>query len=130
MVGYVRRRMAAAGDPTEQIRAGVAAIMKQAADTALATKTRAVLRNASSLPPGTRHVSVALVDSLAELFTPPAAALGAADPARTARAVAATAVAAMQYHLFKEQAPGEEDLAHLTAFLLAGLPGAQPSDLR
>src|SRR4051812_10489487 len=43
VIGYVRHRMDAAPDPVGQLRAGVAAIMKQAADTALATETRAVL---------------------------------------------------------------------------------------
>ena len=66
-------------------------------------------------------MSAALADSLAESFAGPVAELGAADPARTARTVATTAVAAMQYHLFKEEVPDEDELEHLVSFLLAGI---------
>jgi hypothetical protein len=65
-------------------------------------------------------VSVAFVDSLTELFTAPAAGLGAADPVRAARTIASAAVATMQYHLFRSEDPGREALDHLVAFLLAG----------
>ncbi|NUU25073.1 MAG: TetR/AcrR family transcriptional regulator [Streptomycetaceae bacterium] len=119
VVSYVRHRMAAAADPAGQLRAGVAALLKQA-DADLATKTRAVLNNGTTASSGARHAQVALVDALADLFTPPAAELGTPDPARTARTMAITAVAALQYHLFSEQPPTAADLAHLTAFLLAG----------
>ena len=119
VTGYVRHRMDAVSDPAEQLRAGVAAIMKQASDDVLATKTRAVLSNSKSLSADT-PVSVAFVDSLTELFTAPAAGLGAADPVRAARTIASAAVATMQYHLFRGEDPGRGTLDHLVAFLLAG----------
>jgi AcrR family transcriptional regulator len=120
VIGYVQHRMEAVSDPAEQLRAGVAAIMKQASDATLASETRAVLSNSMSLSAET-PVSVAFVDSLTELFTAPAAALGVADPVRSARTVASAAIATMQYHLFKGADPGREALDHLVAFLLAGL---------
>lgn len=86
----------------------------------LATKTRAVLGNATGTSPGAGHVSVALVESLALLFVAPVRDLGAADPERAARTVAASSVAAMQHHLFQGTVPGEDDLDHLVAFLRAG----------
>jgi AcrR family transcriptional regulator len=120
VTGYVRHRMDACPDPAEQVRAGVEAIMKQASDDALATKTRAVLRNSMGLSADT-SVSVAFVDSLTELFTAPATSLGAADPVRAARTIASAAVATMQYHLFGGEDPGRDALDHLVAFLLAGV---------
>jgi AcrR family transcriptional regulator len=126
VVSYVRHRIAAAAepgamDPAAQLTAGIAAIMKQVSDPALAAQTRAVVGNSSSMSPGSRHISVALVDALTELFTPPAAELGADDPVRAARTVASTAVATMQYHLFRGEVPDASDLAQLTAFLTAGV---------
>jgi AcrR family transcriptional regulator len=120
VTGYVRHRMETVSDPAEQLRAGVAAIMKQASDAALATETRAVLGNSMSLSADT-PVSVAFVDSLTELFTVPAAALGATDPVRSARTIASAAIGTMQYHLFKGEVPGRDALDHLVAYLLAGL---------
>lgn len=64
--------MAAVPDPAGRLRAGIAAVMKQVSDTTLATETRAVMRNATTTPPGASHVTVTLVDSLAELFAGPA----------------------------------------------------------
>lgn len=119
VTGYVRHRMDAPSDPAGQLRAGVEAIMKQASDDSLATMTRAVLHNSMGLSADT-PASVAFVDSLTELFTAPAAGLGAADPVRTARTIAGTAVATLQYHLFKREAPGPDTMDHLVAFLLAG----------
>lgn len=123
VVSYVRHQVEAAATPEDRIRAGVAAIMKQASDAELARQTRAVLGNATAVPPGARHASVALVESLAELFAPPAAELGAPDPVRTARTIATTAVAAMQHCLFRGEIPGDADLTHLVGFLLAGAVG-------
>lgn len=120
VVGYVRHRMETVSDPAEQLRTGVAAIMKQASDATLATETRAVLSNSMSLSADT-PVSVAFVDSLTELFTEPAAALGAVDPVRSARTIASAAIATMQYHLFKGEVPGQDALDHLVTYLLAGL---------
>jgi len=120
VVGYVRARIAAASGPREQLRAGVAAIMRQASDAALATKTRAVLSNSTGVSPGARNVSVALVESLALLFLEPVRDLGATDPERAARTVAASSVATMQFHLFQGLVPSDADLDHLVAFLLAG----------
>lgn len=124
VAGYVRHRMDTGAGAAERLRSGVFAIMKQASDAKLAAETRAVLSNATSMSAGSRHMSVALAESLAESFAGPVAELGAADPARAARTVATTAVAAMQYHLFKEEAPGEDDLEHLVSFLLAGIAPA------
>ena len=98
--------------------------MKQAADAKLAAETRAVLGNATSMSAGSRQMAVTLAESLAESFVGPVAELGAADPVRAARTVATSAVAAMQYHLFKEEAPGEDELEHLVSFLLAGVASA------
>lgn len=120
VVRYVRHRITEAADPADQLRAGVAAIMKQASDAELAGKTRTVLSNSMTMSPESTHVSVSLVDSLAELFTAPATALGAADPARTAKIIASAAIARMQYYLFSGVTPSDDDLDHLTAFLLAG----------
>ncbi|GAA2733289.1 TetR/AcrR family transcriptional regulator [Actinocorallia aurantiaca] len=121
VAGYVRHKMDTGAGARERLRAGVTAIMKQASDARLAAETRAVLSNATSMSAGSRHMSVALADSLAESFAGPVAELGAADPVRAARTVATTAVAAMQYHLFKEEVPGEDELEHLVSFLLAGI---------
>ncbi|MEO3786576.1 TetR/AcrR family transcriptional regulator [Actinocorallia sp. B10E7] len=121
VVSYVRHRMSTAEGAGERLRAGVTAVMKQASDEGLATQTRAVLGNATSMSAGSRHMSVALVESLAGLFTGPVTELGADDPARTARAVAGAALAGMQYHLFKGETPDEADLGHLVSFLLAGM---------
>lgn len=124
VVSYVRHRIAAADGPREQLHAGVDAIMKQASDADLASKTRAVLSNSTMVSSGTttgpRHGTVALVDELAELFVAPVAGIGADDPARAARVVATTAVASMQYYLFRGEVPSEDDLTHLFTFTLAG----------
>jgi AcrR family transcriptional regulator len=125
VVSYVRHRITESADPADQIRAGVAAIMKQASDSALAGMTRTVLSNSTSMSPESTHVSVALVDSLAELLVAPAQGLGAADPARAAKTIAATAIARMQYYLFSGVTPSDDDLDHLTAFLLAGTTGVR-----
>ncbi|GAA2401866.1 hypothetical protein GCM10010191_06560 [Actinomadura vinacea] len=121
VVGYVRHRIASARDPERRLRAGVEAIMKQASDTGLAAKTRAVLSNSTAVSPDAPHASVALVESLAELFAEPAAELGAREPLHAARTVAGAAVAAMQFYLFKAQVPSDDDLDRLVAFLLAGV---------
>ncbi|SEG85089.1 DNA-binding transcriptional regulator, AcrR family [Thermomonospora echinospora] len=130
VVGYVRHRIAAVRDPAEQLRVGVAAIMKQVSDADLATKTRAVLGNSTRMAQGSPHVSVMLVDALAELFAAPAAGLGADEPEQVARTIAGTVFAAMQYYLFKEQVPGEDELERLTAFLLAGVRASAGSPPR
>ncbi len=124
VVGYVRHRMDTAAGPAERVRAGVEAIMKQASDAGFAARTRAVLGNSLSMSAGSRHMSTELMDSLTELFAPPAAELGAADPVRAARTVAGTALSTMQYYLFKGEVPREEDLEQLVAFLLAGITAA------
>ncbi|XVQ14821.1 TetR/AcrR family transcriptional regulator [Spirillospora sp. CA-255316] len=121
VVSYVRHRIASAGDPEEQLRAGVEAVMKQASDVGFASKTRAVLSNAGGVSPGEPHASVSLVEALTELFAAPAAALGAQDPEHAARTVAGAAVATMQFYLFKARVPSETDLDRLVAFLLAGV---------
>ncbi|MFC5754715.1 TetR/AcrR family transcriptional regulator [Actinomadura rugatobispora] len=121
VVSYVRHRIAGAGDPEGQLRAGVEAVMKQATDAGLASKTRAVLSNSTGLSPGEPHASVVLVESLAELFTAPAAALGAEDPQHAARTVAGASVNAMQFYLFKAQVPADADIDRLVTFLLAGV---------
>lgn len=120
VASYVRHRMEAASDPAGRLRAGVAAIMKQASDAALAAETRAVLGNSMTVSTGSTHASVTFADALTELFTPPAAELGAADPVLAARTIVGAAVATMQYYLFKEVVPDEHVLDHLVAFLLAG----------
>jgi AcrR family transcriptional regulator len=132
VISYVRHRIAAAAepgtiDPAAQLRAGIAAIMKQVSDPALADQTRAVLGNSPAMSPGSRHISVALVEALTELFTPPAAELGAGDSVRAARTVASAAVATMQYYLFRGEVPDENDLAQLTAFLTAGVTALRPT---
>ncbi|GAA0957448.1 TetR/AcrR family transcriptional regulator [Actinocorallia libanotica] len=124
VAGYVRHRMDTGGGAAERVRAGIVAIMKQAADAKLAAETRAVLGNATSMSAGSRQMAVTLAESLAESFAGPVAELGAADPVRAARTVATSAVAAMQYHLFKEEAPDEDELEHLVSFLLAGVASA------
>src|SRR3954470_14411948 len=113
VVSYVRHRITESADPADQIRAGVAAIMKQASDSALAGMTRTVLSNSTSMSPESTHVSVSLADSLAELFVAPAQGLGAADPVRAAKTIAATAIARMQYYLFSGATPSDDDLDHL-----------------
>ncbi|GAA3204565.1 TetR/AcrR family transcriptional regulator [Actinocorallia longicatena] len=121
--GYVRHRVEAERLPERRIRAGVRAVLRQATDTAFAARTRTVLANGANLAPENTHVSVTLVDALTDLFTGPAAELGAADPAHAARTVAGAALAAMQYHLFKGDVPDERELEALVAFLLAGVAG-------
>lgn len=124
VVSYVRHRIAAVHSPREKLHAGVDAIMKQASDADLASKTRAVLSNStmvsSSTATGPRHGTVALVDELAELFVAPVTGIGATDPPRTARVIATAAVASMQYYLFRGEVPTDTDLTHLYAFTLAG----------
>ncbi|MFI1213016.1 TetR/AcrR family transcriptional regulator [Streptomyces sp. NPDC020802] len=123
VVGYVRRRMAqaSADGPEVQLRAGLAAVVRQASDVTLARQTRAVLANAGGHPSRAAHVTVALVDALAALFVPAAAELGAGDPVRAARTTAGAAVAALQYWLFAEEVPGSAEVEHLVGFLLAGV---------
>ncbi|MER5430036.1 TetR/AcrR family transcriptional regulator [Streptomyces sp. NPDC002588] len=129
VVGYVRHRIArAAGDgPEAQLRAGLAAVVRQASDAELARRTRAVLANATGqAPPYAGHLGVALVDALAALFARPAAELGAADPLRAARATAGAVVASLQYWLFTEEVPGPAEVEHLLGFLLAGVRAPGP----
>jgi AcrR family transcriptional regulator len=125
VISYVRHRISEPTDPADQLRAGVAAIMKQASDATLAGMTRAVLSNAMSMSSESRHLSASLVESLAELFVAPAAGLGSADPARTGKIIANAAMASMQYYLFSGSTPSDEDLDQLMAFLLAGTINAQ-----
>ncbi|HSA48508.1 MAG TPA: TetR/AcrR family transcriptional regulator [Yinghuangia sp.] len=120
VVSYVRHRIAAADGPHEKLEAGVDAIMKQASDADLAGKTRAVLSNSTMVSTGSRYGTAEFVDELAALFVASLTDLGAHDPARTARVIATTAVASMQYYLFRGEVPTEDDLAHLSAFALAG----------
>ncbi|MGW3565054.1 TetR/AcrR family transcriptional regulator [Streptomyces sp. NPDC000941] len=124
VVGYVRHRIArAAGEgPEAQLRAGLAAVLRQASDAGLARQTRAVLANATGGPaPRAGHVTVALVDALTALFAGPAAELGAGDPVRAARTAAGAVVAALQYWLFTEEVPGPVEVEHLVGFVLAGV---------
>ncbi|MCX4766607.1 TetR/AcrR family transcriptional regulator [Streptomyces sp. NBC_01275] len=128
VVGYVRHRIArAAGEgPEAQLRAGLAAVVRQASDAELALQTRAVLANATGAAPHAGHVNVALVDALAALFAQPAAELGAGDPLRAARTAAGAVVAALQYWLFTEEVPGAAEVEHLVGFLLAGVRAPDP----
>ncbi|NUS82032.1 MAG: TetR/AcrR family transcriptional regulator [Streptomyces sp.] len=124
VVGYVRHRIAqAAGEgPEAQLRAGLAAVLRQASDAGLARQARAVLANATGGPaPRAGHVTVALVDALTALFAGPAAELGAGDPVRAARTAAGAVVAALQYWLFTEEVPGQVEVEHLVGFVLAGV---------
>jgi len=123
VVGYVRHLMARAaeGGPEARLRAGIEAVLRQASDEDLARQTRAVLANATGHTPRAAHATVALVDALAALFAQPAAELGAGDPMRAARTTAGGVVAALQYWLFTEEAPGRAETEHLVGFLLAGV---------
>ncbi|MEU9269062.1 TetR/AcrR family transcriptional regulator [Streptomyces sp. NPDC048251] len=123
VVGYVRHRIAqlAGEGPEAQLRAGLAAVVRQASDDALARQTRIVLANATVPAPHSGHVSVALVDALAALFAQPAAELGAADPMRAARTTAAAVLASLQYWLFTQEVPSPAEVEHLVGFLLAGV---------
>ncbi|MFJ8105776.1 TetR/AcrR family transcriptional regulator [Streptomyces sp. NPDC096132] len=132
VVRYVRHRVAraAADGPEAQLRAGLAAVVRQAADAELARRTRAVLANGAAPAPHAGHIGVRLVDALAALLAQPAAELGAADPLRTARTTAGAAVAALQYWLFTEEVPGAAEVEHLVGFLLAGVRAPDPRRLR
>ncbi|MEU1185811.1 TetR/AcrR family transcriptional regulator [Streptomyces sp. NPDC005820] len=123
VVAYVRHRIARAADegPEAQLRAGLAAVVRQASDAELARQTRAVLANATGGAPHAGHIAVALVDALAALLAQPAAELGAADPLRAARTAAGAVVASLQYWLFGEEVPGAAEVEHLVGFLLAGV---------
>ncbi|MDX3246235.1 hypothetical protein [Streptomyces sp. ME18-1-4] len=128
VVGYVRYRMARAAEdgPEARLRAGIEAALRQASDENLALQARAVLANATGHAPRAAHVTVALVDALAALFAQPAAELGAGDPMRAARTAAGGVVAALQYWLFTEEAPGRAETEHLVGFLLAGVRAPTP----
>ncbi|MFJ9564085.1 TetR/AcrR family transcriptional regulator [Streptomyces fuscichromogenes] len=128
LVGYVRHRIARAAGrgPEARLRAGLEAVVRQAADVTLARQTRAVLANATGHAPRAPHVTVALVDALAALFAQPAAELGAGDPMRSARTAAGAVVAALQYWLFTEEVPGRAEAEHLVGFLLAGVRAPDP----
>ncbi|MBO2447820.1 TetR/AcrR family transcriptional regulator [Actinomadura barringtoniae] len=128
VVGYVRHRIRRTAEQgaEAQLRAGLEAVLRQAADTDLVGQTRAVLANASAHDPRAGHVIVTLVDGLAALFAQPAAEMGAGDPMRAARTTAGAAVAALQYWLFAGEVPGSVEIEHLVGFLLAGVRAPDP----
>ncbi|MDX6741117.1 TetR/AcrR family transcriptional regulator [Actinocorallia sp. A-T 12471] len=118
LAAYVARRVAAAPDPASAIRAGVVAVLKQVRDADLARQTRAVLGNSLTMAAGSAHVSVRLVDELAAVFAPHVAALG--GPESAARTIASSVMGALQYHLFKADAPDQSETDALITFLLKG----------
>ena len=121
LVSYVRHRMEREADPVAQIRSGIEAVMKQAADPTVAAATRAVFHNASRLAgPGTTD-RVQLTWWIAGLFEAPMSALGSPDPVRDARTAALASLAAMRHFIWAEDAPIGEDMDHLVAFVLRAI---------
>ncbi|ROO84763.1 TetR family transcriptional regulator [Actinocorallia herbida] len=120
LTAYVARRVAAETDPVEAIRAGVLAVLKQVSDAALARQTRAVLGNSLSMSPGSVHVSVRLVEDLADVFAGPLTALASPAPASAARTIASATVGTLHYYLFKGDLPSTPETEALVSFLLTG----------
>jgi AcrR family transcriptional regulator len=113
LLSYVRQQRDAADDPQEQIRRGLGAVLKQAADTDVARTTRAVLSCVPMVrrPRGLGESDLSL--ELGRLLEPPLRMLGSAQPERDGRTLAMVAVGEMERFLWQETKPSKTDLDYL-----------------
>jgi AcrR family transcriptional regulator len=123
LVGYVRHQMDKETDPAAQLRRGVRAVLKQAADPQIASTTRAVMDNVTNPAPGAGRGRTQLVDWLAELYADPLARLAPTDVAGRARLLAIATLGSMQYFLWHERTPPQDEVRRLLQVGLA--PGAE-----
>jgi AcrR family transcriptional regulator len=121
LVEHVRHQVDKATDPREQLRAGIAAIMKQAVDPDIAAATRAVLGNIAQPPVGDSSGWTRVVDELVGVFRDPVARLGSSEPDRQARMVGTLAMATMQYFLWHAEAPPGDEVDGLMTVFLGGI---------
>jgi AcrR family transcriptional regulator len=108
LLEYVARQGDKHTDPTEQVRACVRAVLRQAADPEIAATTRAVLRHT---PPtwrlaGATHIQSGLADLLTGLDVP--------EPLIGACAI----VALMEHYLWAERQPPEDAVDRLVSWVL------------
>jgi AcrR family transcriptional regulator len=121
LVEHVGHQVAKEAEPQEQLRAGIAAIMKQASDPDVAATTRAVLGNIAQPSVGASDGWMHVVDELVGIFREPVARLGSSDPDRHARVVGTLAMATMQYFLWHADALPGDEVDGLLTVLLGGI---------
>lgn len=119
VTSYVEHKMSDVENPSERLRAGIAALMSQASNRELAAAARNILGRAGSTAAQGDGGSVAT--SLSELLAPTLAELGSTDTARDSRLAATTLVGVLQAYVWGETEPSDDDIDHLTGFLAAAV---------
>ena len=118
LVTYAAHQMKRAQDPEDAIRRWIKAVLSQAANSAVAEQTRAVVWNVRQLPraPGGEPMR----PPVSELLVDPLSQLGSPDPERDAAAIADVAFGRLEYHLWGPR-PTAEDIGHVIEFCLAAV---------
>lgn len=120
LASYVEHQMAKASTPEDAVRRWMEAVLAQAADRDAAETTLAVMWNGGTVGAieGERPTTVAM---LAPLLHEPIGALGSADPALDAAAIAHLTIGRLSDHLWHGRAPSRRETAHLVQFALRGV---------
>ncbi|MCW2866667.1 MAG: TetR family transcriptional regulator [Marmoricola sp.] len=116
VTSYVEHKMADVDDAEERLRAGIDALMSQAAKPELAAAARNILGRTGSHPE-----AGSVGSALAGLLGPTLAELGSTDTTRDSRLAAVLLVGVLQSHVWGETQPGRPDLDHLTSFLVSAV---------
>jgi AcrR family transcriptional regulator len=119
VASYVEHKMLDVDDPAERLRAGVVALMSQAARPELAAAARNILSRTGAS--GGRAGSGSAGSSLAEVLGPTLADLGSSDVTRDSAIAATTLVGVLQGHVWGQTRPSGRDIDHLTGFLINGV---------
>jgi AcrR family transcriptional regulator len=113
LVSYVRHKMEGGTDPADQLRRGLIAILKQAADADLARHTRAVVGCAPTRRRDTVPRGADLSVQFGLLYEPPLRALGSKDARRDGQLLALAVFAQLERDLWSDHKPDPADLEYL-----------------
>lgn len=119
--GYLRHHVERAVEPTDQVRAFMAGVMRQASDPEVADATRAVLWNGGQTAGRSRTHGSTTYDRLTALLLAPLADLGSSDPERDAAVITQATMGRMTEFLWMSRQPTPDDVEHLIQFCLAGV---------
>jgi AcrR family transcriptional regulator len=121
LVGYVARHMTATDDPAEQVRLWIRRVLSQATDPEVATATRAVQWNRTSLAQDAEADAARAERGVWALLVEPLGRLGSPSPGADAYVIGKLVFAVLVELLFSGEPVPLEHLDHLEGFCLAAV---------